>query len=59
MAVKSTGTGITDGSDCDLPFGFRESNLGSLQGQQVLLSAEPSLQPCLILKIQVMMAVSE
>ena len=38
-------TGVRDG--CEPPCGFWELNLGPLKEQQVLLTAEPSLQlPC-------------
>jgi E3 ubiquitin-protein ligase NEDD4 len=40
--VKSPGTGVTD--SCELPCGFWELNLGPLEKQQVLLTAEPTLQ---------------
>ena len=37
------GTGVIDG--CETPCGCWELNLGPLQEQPVLLTAEPSLQP--------------
>ena len=36
---------ITDG--CESPCGCRELNSGPLEEQALLLTAEPSLQPCL------------
>lgn len=36
-------TGVTNG--CESPQGCWESNLGPVQEQQVLLTAQPSLQP--------------
>jgi hypothetical protein len=41
--IGSLGTGATD--SCELPYGCWELSLGSLQDQQVLLTAEQSLQP--------------
>lgn len=38
--MASPGTGITDG--CKLPCGYWDPSLGSLQGQKVLTTAEPS-----------------
>lgn len=37
-------TGVADGRE--LPHRHRESNLYPLEGQLVLLTTEPSLQPC-------------
>ena len=42
--VRSPGTGITD--CCELPCGCWELNWGPLEKQPVLLTAEPSFQPC-------------
>ena len=42
-AIKATRTGDTDG--CEPPCGCWEMNLGPLQEPQVLLTAEPFLQP--------------
>jgi hypothetical protein len=39
--VRSSGTGVTD--RCELPCGCWELNLGPLEEQPVLLTAEPSL----------------
>lgn len=39
----SLGSGVTDG--CEVPCGFWELNLGSLQEQSVLLASEPSPLP--------------
>lgn len=44
-AVQSPGTEVADG--CELPYGCWESNPCPLQEQQVLLAAEPLLQPCI------------
>jgi hypothetical protein len=41
--VVSSRTGVID--DSKLPCGCRESNLGPLEEQPVLLTTEPSLQP--------------
>lgn len=41
--VRSPGTGAMDG--CELPGGSWESNLGPLEEQPTLLTAEPFLQP--------------
>ena len=41
--IGSLGTGVTD--SCELPYRCWELSLGSLQDQQVLLTAEQSLQP--------------
>ena len=41
--VESPGTGVTD--SCELPCGWWALNLGRLEGQLVLLTCEPSLQP--------------
>ena len=40
--IRSPGTGVKGG--CEPSCGCQESNLGPLQGQTVLLIAEPSLQ---------------
>jgi hypothetical protein len=40
------GTGITEG--CESPCGCQGSNPGSLEEQLVLLTAEPSLHPLLV-----------
>jgi hypothetical protein len=40
-SVGSPGTGVTDG--CKPPCGFWELNVGPLQEQQVLFTAEPSV----------------
>ena len=42
-STGSAGTGGTDG--CDLPYGFWEVNLDTLQEEPVLITAEPSLCP--------------
>ena len=39
-SVRSPGTGVIDG--CEPPCGCWESNLGPLEEQQMLLTAEPS-----------------
>ena len=41
--VRSPGAGVT--ASCELPCGYGELNLGSLEEQPVFLTAEPSLQP--------------
>ena len=41
----SSGTGIIDG--CELPFGYKEPNLCSLQEQEAFLTDESCLQPFL------------
>ena len=41
--VRSPGTTVTDG--CKIPDECWEPNLGPVQEQQALLSAEPSLHP--------------
>jgi hypothetical protein len=43
--VRVPGTGVTD--SCEPPCGCLELNLGPLEEQSVLLTAEPSLQRCL------------
>jgi hypothetical protein len=43
LDVRFPATGVTD--SCELPCGFWELNLGPLEEQSVLLTAEPSLQP--------------
>ena len=40
--LRCPGTGITD--SCELPCGCWESNQNTLEGQPVLLPAEPALQ---------------
>lgn len=40
--IGSSGTGV--GDNCDLPYGCWESKLGPVEEQQLLLTAEPSLQ---------------
>jgi hypothetical protein len=42
--VGSPGTGVIDG--CEQPYGYWDLNPGPLEEQPVLLTAEPSLQPC-------------
>jgi hypothetical protein len=42
--IRSPGPGVRDG--CEPPYGCKESNPGPLQEQPVLLTSEPSLQPC-------------
>lgn len=42
----SLGIGVTSG--CELPSGFWDLDLGLLQDQQELLTAEPSFQPQLL-----------
>ena len=41
--IRSPGTGVTN--SCELPCGCWDLNLGLLEEQPVLLTAEPSLQP--------------
>jgi hypothetical protein len=46
-SIRSPESETTD--CCKKPHGFWESNLGLLPEQEMLLTAEPSLQPCLLI----------
>lgn len=45
--VDSLGPGVTD--VCELPYKYLDLNMGPLEKQTVLLTAEPFLQPLLLL----------